>query len=440
MLVASFASPQVLRDIIQQQKRGQAAGIYSICSIQRQVIEAALRFALEHDDILLIETTCNQVNPWGGYSGLTPKDFVQYCSRLAEQAHFPVSRLLLGGDHLGPYPWRKEPAAPAMAKSAEMVRAYVANGYRKIHLDTSMSCADDPLGELDRNVAAQRTVALCRVAEAEADRTPETARPVYVIGSEVPTPGGRSEALPEQPVTQAQEVAETLAIFEAEFRRANLESAWERVIALVVQPGVEFGDDSLQVYDRGRAAGLVQLIRQAPNMVYEAHSTDYQNTQTLRQMVEDQFAILKVGPALTFALREAVFALECIEQELLGRRKTPPLSHLRQTLLDVMRQQPQHWRDYYHGSQAEIEFKLVYSYSDRIRYYWNHPRVVRAYELLIENLRRNPPPPALISQYLPRQWRGIHEAGKSRDPEAWIWEAIQEVIQTYHAACHPQQG
>ena len=53
-------------------------------------------------------------------------------------------------------------------------------------------------------------------------------------------------------------------------------------------------------------------------MVFEAHSTDYQTAGALRALVEDRWAILKVGPALTFALREALFALSAIEEELIA--------------------------------------------------------------------------------------------------------------------------
>ena len=47
-----------------------------------------------------------------------------------------------------------------------------------------------------------------------------------------------------------------------------------------------------------------------PGLVFEAHSTDYQPPESLSRLVIDGFAILKVGPGLTFALREALYALD----------------------------------------------------------------------------------------------------------------------------------
>lgn len=82
-------------------------------------------------------------------------------------------------------------------------------------------------------------------------------------------------------------------------------------------------------------------------MIYEAHSTDYQTPHAYRELVRDHFAILKVGPALTFALREALFALDRIDREWNGELKA---AHLRDTLEQVMREQPQQWNRYYHGS------------------------------------------------------------------------------------------
>ena len=85
---------------------------------------------------------------------------------------------------------------------------------------------------------------------------------------------------------------------------------------------MEFGDDFIVDYDRQEAAALSRLILEYERMVYEAHSTDYQTEKALRAMVEDHFCILKVGPWLTYALREALFALDRIEQELFENRKS----------------------------------------------------------------------------------------------------------------------
>ena len=80
-----------------------------------------------------------------------------------------------------------------MARADVLIDDYVRAGFRKIHLDCSMSCADDP-APLSDEIVARRAARLCAVAErahARAGGEP----PVYVIGTEVPVPGGAAEEL-----------------------------------------------------------------------------------------------------------------------------------------------------------------------------------------------------------------------------------------------------
>ena len=75
-------------------------------------------------------------------------------------------------------------------------------------------------------------------------------------------------------------------------------------------------------------------------MVYEAHSTDYQSPAALAQMVKDHFAILKVGPWLTFAFREVILALGTIEREMLQTSAGTRVSEVRAALISAMRSDP----------------------------------------------------------------------------------------------------
>ena len=179
---------KVLLDLVRQHKAGQAVGIHSVCSAHPMVIEAALCAAKEHDTCVLIEATSNQVNQDGGYTGMTPAAFRDFVLAIAGKVGFPAHRVLLGGDHLGPNCWQGEPAAEAMAKAEVLIEQYLAAGFRKIHLDCSMSCAGDPL-PLPDALVARRAAWLCAVAERTWQRVGGAA-PVYVVGTEVPVPGG----------------------------------------------------------------------------------------------------------------------------------------------------------------------------------------------------------------------------------------------------------
>ncbi|SUB73661.1 D-tagatose-1,6-bisphosphate aldolase subunit kbaZ [Pluralibacter gergoviae] len=198
-----------LIDIVAQHKQGKPGGIYAICSAHPLVLEAAILFAREQQAPLLIEATSNQVDQFGGYTGMTPADFFGFVSQMADRLGFPREQLILGGDHLGPNRWQGEPSAAAMEKAQELIRSYVAAGFKKIHLDCSMSCADDPLPLTDEIVAA-RAARLAKIAEETCIEQFGEADLVYIIGTEVPVPGGAHEPLSELAITTPEAATATL--------------------------------------------------------------------------------------------------------------------------------------------------------------------------------------------------------------------------------------
>jgi D-tagatose-1,6-bisphosphate aldolase subunit GatZ/KbaZ len=424
-----------LPEIVAQQKAGHARGICSICSINRFVIEAAMDQAQEDDSLLLVEATCNQVNQFGGYSGLTPSDFRAEIEAVASSRGFPFARVVLGGDHLGPFPFRSEPAGEAMAKARDMVRGYVEAGVKKIHLDPSMRLGGDPGAAgtaLDPRIIAARCAELCTAAEESTAGAAE--KPLYVIGSDVPTPGGSDEVESAVHITTADELAETIDLVHTSFLDRGLAGAWERVIAVVVQPGVEFGDHTILAYDRGRATHLTQVIRGLPRIVFEGHSTDYQAPEALTRMVEDGIAILKVGPALTGALREAVFVLARIEEELSAVNPSWRVSGIMGALDEAMLANPVHWKGHYAGTAEQVAFSRKFSLLDRVRYYWNVPAVEKSLGVLFQNLRGTSIPGSLLSQYLPEQYARVRDDALKNDPEWLVRDRIRSVLWDYSRA------
>jgi D-tagatose-1,6-bisphosphate aldolase subunit GatZ/KbaZ len=428
-----------LLDVAASNRRGERAGIASICSADRFVLDACVEQALRNGSLVCIESTCNQVNQFGGYTGMTPAEFRAFVGSVAAEKGLPEERIVLGGDHLGPWVWQDEPAASAMAKARDLVRDSVLAGYTKIHLDASMRCADDPgdpAAFLDEEIATERTVELCRVAEEVYAGLPEgSPAPVYVIGTEVPTPGGERADRAPPSVTRVEDVGRTLTLARATFEREGLHAAWERVIAVVTQPGVEFGDDVVFDYDASKAWELAGFIASGADLVYEAHSTDYQTAAALRRMVEDHFAILKVGPWLTFAMREAFFALESIERELFAGRDDAERSRLREVLETTMIEHPEHWRSYYQGDAEELRLARAFSYSDRCRYYWPRPELRQALERLFGNLAERPIPLTLLGQYLPAGYEAVRAGRIGARPEDLVRHKILEVLDRYAAAC-----
>ncbi len=425
-------------DLLKENRKGASKGIYSVCSANSDVLEACFLQAKGDDGFLLIESTSNQVDQYGGYTGMKPADFVGYVNTIAEKVNFPKEKILLGGDHLGPNPWKNLPADKAMDKAKVLIEEYVKQGYLKIHLDTSMFCADD---EGDRRkpmndeIVAARTSTLCKVAEDTWEKFRKgSSKPVYIIGTEVPVPGGAQENEEEVIPTSPEDAARTIEITKKYFKESGLSDAWDRVVGTVVQPGVEFSDDRVFNYQRESSRKLSTKILEYDNLVYEAHSTDYQTEENLKALVEDHFCILKVGPWLTFAYREALFALELMEIELNGK-DNKGLSKLSDTLDQVMLKEPVFWKNYYQGDENQLAFKRKYSFSDRSRYYWPMSELDSARNILYNNLRGNKIPLSLLSQYMPVQFYKVCEGLLAPEPEQLVHSHIQTVAGIYSRAC-----
>lgn len=406
---------------------GRRHGITSVCSAHPLVIEAALRQAARLGEPVLIEATCNQVNHQGGYTGMTPAAFAQSVRSAADEIGLDAQQLILGGDHLGPNPWRHLPPEEAMQQSEIMVAAYVAVGFGKIHLDTSMACAGEPAA-LPESVIVARAARLAVVAESAAAQVGSAPR--YVIGTEVPVPGGAHEAIHGLQVTPASAAIDTVQAHRDAFEASGIGKAFERVIALVVQPGVEFGTSNVIPYVPERATALSAALQKLPGLVFESHSTDYQSSASLSALVQDGFAILKVGPALTFALREALYGLDAVAQIL-----DPNAPSLIAEMEAMMTDEPKHWRDYYQGSATERRILRHFSYSDRIRYYWPAPCAEKAVERLLARFDGVEIPETLISQYLPGMLDRVRDGSLPRQPRALLIESVVDVLRTYAHAC-----
>ena len=420
-----------VQQIIAAHRRGEAAGLYSVCCSHPSVLRAAMRVATTYDTVLLVEATSNQVDQFGGYTGMTPPQFRDYVHELARQQNFPLARLVLGGDHLGPNAWQGLDAVTAMRNAETLIAAYAAAGFHKIHLDCSMRCADDPQ-YLSDEVIAERSARLCIVAEKAAEEA-GLPPPVYVIGTEVPIPGGEANLAQAGAVTAPSAAKRTLDVHRVAFFDRGLHSAWRRVIAMVVQPGVDFDHSQIQHYDAAQATELSAFVAGQPGIVFEAHSTDYQRETALHQMVHDHFAILKVGPAATFALREALAALCGIEEELV-----PPgqASRLMQVLDETMMAQPKHWLKHYPGTSAEQRLLRRYGLSDRCRYYWGEAPVVAAVDKLRANLDALEIPLSLLSQYLPEQYLEVLQGQLAIGTDALLEHKIGRLLAQYARACN----
>lgn len=432
-----------LLHLIELQKQGKAVGIYSACTANEYVLEACMEKALSTNTPLLIEATANQVDQYGGYTGMKPTDFYAFVGKLAAKVGLSMDRIYLGGDHLGPLTFTKYDEDQAMKEASELVKQYVLAGFTKIHIDTSMKVAsDDPTIRLSDETIARRgaqLVAVAEIAYQELLKTnPDAIHPVYIVGSEVPIPGGSQDATDSGvQVTKVEDFKATYAAFEKAFLDKHLDEAWENVIAVVVQPGVEEKDSGCTEYNRAKAKDLMSSIKDFDTIIFEGHSTDYQTKIVLRELVEDGVGILKVGPGLTFSMREALFSLAYIEKELFKNTDVPQ-SNFIEVLDNAMLEDPKYWNKHYHGTEQEIALKRKYSFSDRCRYYLPREDVKTALDLLIDNLTKHQIPWNLLSQFMPIQYTKVREGNLKLEPIELIKDRVSNTVDEYLYATHQE--
>ena len=413
--------------LVTDSKSGKGVGICSVCSSNVLVIEAALEESARTGRTVLIEATANQVNQDGGYTGMTPAQFRSWVLTLAGRAGLDYSHIILGGDHLGPLTWSSLPADEAMSHAEALVKSYAAAGFQKLHIDCSMRLSgDDCRRPLSVETVAERSLRLISAAE---ESSP--IRPVYVIGSEVPIPGGaRGKEDAPEPTGGAALRAEYEA-FKAGFESAGLSSIWNRVTAIVAQPGVEFGDSQVFIYDRAKAAQLIDAARSLPGIVLEGHSTDYQPAESLQRMREDGIAILKVGPALTFTLRRSLFALEEIERIVYDSPPDIGYSNFSSVLEREMIGNPSNWVGHYHGDSHNLSIMRRYSLSDRCRYYLDRPAVQDAARRLFANINSARVPYGLYYQFVPEIAEDIVSGRLDSRAETIVKEEIRRILRNY---------
>lgn len=379
-----------LNTLIQRNLMGEQAGLPCFCTANEYVLKAVISFAARHDLPVCIEATCNQVNQYGGYTGLTPKMYQEWVLSLAKAHGFSRHKIILGGDHLGPNPWKSLPADIAMNKAKQLIKDYVEAGFSKIHIDASMKCGEEK--NLTYQEIAKRSAELCAVAEKYA---PDTTKLIYIIGTEVPIPGGEIEELTALDVTSTLSLDRTIYSHKMAWKSYGITNSWKRIAAVVAQPGVDFGHSNIFKFQPDKSQKLSAHLRSYGDLVFEAHSTDYQSNQALYDLVKQHFMFLKVGPELTFRLREAIFTIAKIYAELTGSSPGDFEKFIDQKMVE----NPKHWKSYYCGTAIQQQHLRKFSYSDRIRYYWAHPEIASRLESLVNSKILQEIPEIVAAQY-----------------------------------------
>ncbi len=346
-----------------------AKALPSFCTSNIFVLKSLLHFCKYKNLPALIETTSNQVNQYGGYSGNKPKDFIKKINNLIKKIKFNKKNIFYGGDHLGPLPWMKSKSVTALAKSIKLIDLYLKNNYIKIHIDTSIKCNDDKF--LTTKEVFLRTKYILRKLK----KKNNLKKIFLVFGTEVPLSGGNDskKIIP----TALKQIKEEYLNFSALLKSENLPTD---NFGLVIEPGMKFMDRSITKPYLNNFKQKKSFSKKN-KFIFEAHSSDYQNFSTLKKLVKNNFKILKVGPELTFNLFKSFLFMEQIE-----KKNCHSKSNFKKIILDTMFKNKDHWKNYFnHLSKKKLSNNITNSFFDRTRYYLDEKKVSNC----ITNLQLN---------------------------------------------------
>ncbi|MFL2882670.1 MAG: class II D-tagatose-bisphosphate aldolase non-catalytic subunit [Pelagibacteraceae bacterium] len=343
----------------------------SFCTSNFDVLKIIMLFSKFNNLPILIESTSNQVNQNGGYTGLTPSKFAKKVYSLSSSLKLNKKKILLGGDHLGPLPWKNLSKKKALANAKILVKNCLKAKYKKIHIDTAIICKDEK--KITRaDIISRCKLILNNIKDKELKNT------FLVVGTEVPFAGGgqNSKIVPTKISSIKEEYDQYKILFD------NRKLIKNKKFSMVIEPGIEFFHNKVKRTNLKDFKKKLNFSKKN-KFSYEAHSSDYQKEKDLRKLVKNNFQFLKVGPELTYFFSKSIFAMENIEKKLFKR-----VSNLKYKFDKVMKNNKKYWKLYYRGKPAKIEYLKFNSYLDRIRYYWNFSEINKSKLILESNINK----------------------------------------------------
>ncbi len=414
-----------IQSLIEQNRGGANIGLPCFCSANEMVLRTLFECCAAHDVPIVVEASATQVNQDGGYTGISAADFSRWVSSLSAEFGVADERLVLAGAHLGPMPWSHLSPKDALDNTKNLVKDYAAAGFRKIHLDAPVASNEEQ--HPDVQILATRTARLCEIAEMHA---PCPDQLIYVLSSlpSLPAPsiGSSFDVGSAPPATSAEQLNATIAAYQEAFVRQGLRHAWDKVVSIDALPSIGFDHFSVQPLQARSAELLSAEILKHNGLSLSVSSADYQSSSDLSTLVENQFFFLKAGPELTFKMREAIFALATIAQQISGTG-TPDIIAALDTAISKY---PNDWAPYFTGDIATRKQLHHYSFSDRLRYYWNFPDVRSQLLKFMMNLDTIKLPDSLVSQHFQTREFGTLDMPASR----LIHDSVRQSIYRFYKA------
>jgi len=421
-----------LIDIMGTNRRGERKGIYAVTSRNSTVQEVYLQQALADGSPALFEISVDMTGSPGKNGKILPYDFIAKVKQIVVKVGFPPDRLFFGINGLNPSLWQGESVEHTLKKTGAFISDLVGLGFNILGIHAGISLKGDPVDQLlPQKVIIAREAALYQAAERAAAAVPDEKKPLYVIDIH---PGqGMTEY--QKKVVRKEDVEIAVDRFSQTAAAAGLPEIKERLLAVRISLGPGYNGEKVIPFDSSLLKELGGCTYNSKGMMLEALQTDFQSRDMLDRLVNNHFALLSVGPELTYTLREALFSLAMMENETMIGKPGVYLSNFIIELDRAMQSAPQHWQKYYTGNGFEQLIARKYSLYDRSRFFWEDKNVRKMKKRLYDNMVKYPVPLTVLRQFMPRQYERVTAGKIENKPDALVMDAVRCALRRYSCAC-----
>jgi D-tagatose-1,6-bisphosphate aldolase subunit GatZ/KbaZ len=350
--------------------------LFAACPNSLSVIRAALKSAKRCNAPVKFAATLNQVDLDGGYTGLTPPEFVNTIRAHARNLNV-TSPVIIAIDHGGP--WLKDlhsaenwPYEKTMAAVKKSFEAAIMAGYDLIHVDPTVDISSGARNTIPIDKVAERTLELIEHAEIFR-RQNNLPRISYEVGTEE-VHGGLADL---------EIFRRFLELLKKGLIQRNLSDVWPCFVV-----GKVGTDLHTTIFDPFVARQLTEIAKNYGSLI-KGHYSD--NVTNPAAYPESGMGAANVGPEFTEREYDGLMELECLENDLFTEGEIPRLSYIKNELWKSVIHSGR-WRKWLQAGENRDDFyanspeRQEWLVKTGCRYIWENPEIISARARLYQNI------------------------------------------------------
>jgi tagatose-1,6-bisphosphate aldolase non-catalytic subunit AgaZ/GatZ len=350
--------------------------IFAACPNSLSVIRAALKSAKRCNAPIKFAATLNQVDLDGGYTGLTPSEFVGKVHLHARNLNV-TSPVIIAIDHGGP--WLKDihnrekwPYSKTMSAVKESFEAAIRAGYDLIHVDPTVDITLTGDMNISIDMVAERTLELIEYAENFRLKN-NYPRISYEVGTEE-VHGGLADL---------DVFRRFLELLKQGLKQKGLQNVWPCFVV-----GKVGTDLHTTTFDPLVARQLTKIAKSYGSLIKGHYSDNVTNPEAYP---ESGMGAANVGPEFTEMEYNALIELEHIQQTLFADGKiAKPVAMKRKLWESVIKSG--RWQKWLHADENPNDFyansceRQEWLIKTGCRYIWEDQEVVSTRARLYQNI------------------------------------------------------